>query len=203
MDVACVAASTYHGACLYYSARSGFAPKYTAAGVRQVSVHAPALVLSAHVLPPTYWRRDGLRCSVVAWTVLFLIIADGAMYAFHRACHRYALLRRLHAPHHVHVDTICWSTGIVHPVEAAAMCGCLMLGPALVPSAPAAAVYCTVALFVLLQVQEHEGGTMSKGRWGLVDNRFHQAHHRRMQGNYAFVFRAWDMLFRTEIRPAR
>jgi len=201
MDVACVAAATYHGACLYYSARKGFPSEYTRSALRQLVVHAPLLLLCSVALPTTatYWHEDVVRWSVVLWTLLFLVIADGAMYWFHRACHRYTPLRRMHATHHAHVDTICWSTGVLHPCEAGAMIACLMLGPALLPRAPVGAVYCTVGLFVLLQVQEHEGGTKHDGAPWLVDSRFHGAHHRRMQGNYAFVFSAWDSLFRTEL----
>jgi len=205
MDIALVAACSYHGSCFYYTAYSGFATKYTAAGARQLAVHVPALMMSTAVLPAaaTYWSRDGLHYNVVPWTLLFLLVADAAMYWFHRACHRYPPLRRLHGAHHVHKSTICWSTGVVHPCEAVAMSACLMAGPALLPRAPVAAVYCTVALFVLLQVQEHEGQTATKRSCGLVDHQFHRAHHQRMTGNYAFVFCLWDVAFGTELAGRR
>ena len=121
------------------------------------------------------------------------------MYWFHRACHRITFLRRIHAVHHQEIDPHGWSTGILHPLEGLGLLASFLCVPLLCPMAPLGAVYLSLVVFIVLQVHEHAKTTPCREHPWLVDSSFHHRHHRRMQGNYAFIFRIWDDLFHTTL----
>ncbi|MGH8156596.1 MAG: sterol desaturase family protein [Rhodanobacter sp.] len=139
----------------------------------------------------------------LAWMVLY----DGAYYAFHRAQHCIPWLWRFHAVHHS--DTAMNSTTYLrqHMLESVLQSFILLLPLILVFRMSPASFLIVSLVSAGLQFWAHADVPVHYGRgsWLLCSPLVHRVHHTRDaqvgEGNFASVFPVFDVLFGTFKAP--
>jgi len=161
---------------------------FVAAGVAAIG---PPSGPFAHVSTPL------LRLAVA------IVVLDLLDYAMHRASHRFALLWRVHQPHHSDLELDCTTALRHHPFEAALTSVVIGGGGALLGIAPREiAIYGALALAVQLVAHANLSLPPRLARLLapiLVTPDFHRLHHSQMRSqadaNYGQLFSFWDRLF--------
>ena len=135
----------------------------------------------------------------------YLMLHDTWFYWTHRAMHRPALFRVMHAVHHDSRPPTAWAAMSFHPLEA--VTGALVI-PALVFLIPihVAVLGLVLLTMTVMGVANHMGWEMMPraivhgraGNW-LITATHHHRHHRAYRGNYGLYFRCWDHLCGTDL----
>ena len=139
--------------------------------------------------------------------LVYLVILDFVAYWLHRWQHRVTFWWALHSLHHSQRSMSFWSDDRNHLLDDVLMDGAFALVALLIGVPPGAFVTIIVATRVV-ESFSHANLKISFGRIGeylLVSPRFHRVHHAigvghegRARGcNFAVLFPAWDVLFRT------
>ncbi|MGE4322080.1 MAG: sterol desaturase family protein [Sphingobium sp.] len=136
--------------------------------------------------------------------LLYLAAHDTWFYWTHRAMHRPALFRAVHAVHHASRPPTAWAAMSFHPWEAVS--GAVVI-PALLFLIPihVGALAVVLTVMTVMGVTNHMGWEMfprrmvrgRAGRW-LITASHHQRHHDLYACNYGLYFRVWDRLCGTD-----
>jgi sterol desaturase/sphingolipid hydroxylase (fatty acid hydroxylase superfamily) len=161
------------------------------------------------------WREHGASAIYTDWSqypawylpasvLVYLIAHDTWFYWTHRAMHRPALFRRMHAVHHASRAPTAWTAMSFHPSEA--LTGALVI-PVLVMLVPihVAMLGLVLAVMTVMGVTNHMGWEIFPerlvkswvGDW-IITASHHQRHHEHYLCNYGLYFRFWDRLCRTD-----
>lgn len=145
---------------------------------------------------PSVWRSVGD-------TLLFLLLMDAGMYAFHRLAHHPWLYPWIHSTHHRHQETNALSLFVLNPFEVLGF-GSLMIAVLMLLPLSGTAVLTYLFLNTLFGTLGHAGVEPLPGRWcsGLLmrqvgTSTFHAGHHLHMHSNFGFYTVIWDRLFGT------
>ncbi len=136
-----------------------------------------------------------------------LVLGDVLVYWFHRACHRFDWLWRIHEVHHG-VERLDWVAAYrEHPIDGLLTQLCANL-PAFLLGFAMADVAAVVVLRGLWAVFIHSNVRLPLGPLALVlgDPALHHWHHARVERtrhNFANIAPWLDLLFGTHHRPAR
>jgi sterol desaturase/sphingolipid hydroxylase (fatty acid hydroxylase superfamily) len=154
--------------------------------------------LAAHRLLP------GDRLGVVAGAFVGFVIAEGVVYAYHRAAHRYSFLWRLgHQVHHSPERVDIAGSVLFHPVEMVIQATLLILTTTIVLGLDPLAAAIVGYLVPFYGMFQH--WNIRTPQWlGLVIQRpeAHCIHHRKGLHYYNFSdLPWWDMLFGTCRNP--
>lgn len=164
--------------------------------VRRIAVAAILLAVDAVIARAIVRVSPGpepLLRLALAW-----VIAEVLLYWTHRAMHRVPLLWRFHRMHH-DGEPLAWTTAwYVHPVDAALLAGCALLGGVLAGAGAPGAAWFVVgrrAWTVLLHANVAWPAT-ALDRW-IATPAFHHRHHREdlAPANFASTLPALDRLF--------
>jgi sterol desaturase/sphingolipid hydroxylase (fatty acid hydroxylase superfamily) len=145
--------------------------------------------------------------TLPTWALAIVAIALGdlAMYAFHRACHRFELLWRFHAVHHTaeHLDWV--AAHREHPLDGI-LTQLAMNLPAMVLGLPYEGVGALIVLRGVWAVFIHSNVRLDVGplRYLLGAPELHHWHHakvRETRHNFANLAPWVDLLFGTYHRP--
>ena len=135
-----------------------------------------------------------------------VVIGDLGIYAMHRLAHTLPWLWRFHAVHHS-AEEMDWLIAFrFHPFDLLLM-RIASLAPLAALDLSPAAVAIFVAVFGWQSWLVHANVRLSYGplRWALVSPEFHHWHHSAERDafdkNYASIFAAWDLVFRTVHLP--
>ena len=139
--------------------------------------------------------------------LVYLVILDFVAYWLHRWQHRVTFWWALHSLHHSQRSMSFWSDDRNHLLDDVLIDGAFVLLALLIGVPPGAFVTIVVTTRVV-ESFSHVNLKISFGRIGeylLVSPRFHRVHHAigvghegRARGcNFAVLFPAWDVLFRT------
>jgi sterol desaturase/sphingolipid hydroxylase (fatty acid hydroxylase superfamily) len=139
-----------------------------------------------------------------ASVAIYLFAHDTWFYWTHRAMHRPALFRRMHAVHHDSRPPTAWAAMSFHPWES--LSGALLV-PALVFLVPIHVVALGVVLAVMsfFGVTNHLGWELFPRRWlagrfgeVMITASHHHKHHTDYRSNFGLYFRFWDRLCKTD-----
>lgn len=136
--------------------------------------------------------------------LVYLFVHDSYFYWTHRAIHRPALFRRMHAVHHDSRPPTAWAAMSFHPWEA--LSGAILI-PALTFLIPihVGALGVVLGVMTFFGVTNHMGWEIFPRRW--VEGRFgaamisashHHKHHTDYRCNFGLYFRFWDRLCDTD-----
>ncbi|KAF4668761.1 Cholesterol 25-hydroxylase-like protein [Perkinsus chesapeaki] len=135
-----------------------------------------------------------------------LIVGDFCIYWYHRWMHAVPfLLRNVHSIHHGYKAVYSWAGGILHPMEDICVVVCNIWYPWLFKCH-----WLTVNVFTFLWtlnlIEEHSGHDVWWAPYNLLPFNLgggaavHDLHHSKYtRKNFAFIFNAWDLLFRTDV----
>ena len=161
------------------------------------------------------WRHAGWTRITADWDALplwympasvliYLFVHDTWFYWTHRAMHRPALFRRMHAVHHASSTPTAWTAMSFHPSEA--LTGAIVV-PMLVFIVPIhiAMLGVVLALMTVMGVTNHMGWEIFPrrlvhspvGNW-IITASHHHRHHEHYRCNYGLYFRFWDRLCGTD-----
>jgi sterol desaturase/sphingolipid hydroxylase (fatty acid hydroxylase superfamily) len=141
--------------------------------------------------------------------VVFIALADLAMYWFHRLCHRVPTLWQVHAFHHSASEMTIISGAREHPLIFPFTALVMLLPAALVTRGAETGVLLAVVMATRLQgLLIHSNMTADWGwigRWLFVSPAMHRLHHGRAEQfhdtNFSSVLTIWDRLFGTWTDP--
>jgi sterol desaturase/sphingolipid hydroxylase (fatty acid hydroxylase superfamily) len=142
--------------------------------------------------------------------VVFIVLADLALYWFHRLCHRVPTLWQVHAFHHSASEmTIIISGAREHPLVFPLTALVMLLPAALVTRGAETGVVLAIVMATRLQgLLIHSNMTADwgwVGRWIFVSPAMHRLHHGRAEQfhdtNFSSVLTIWDRLFGTWTDP--
>lgn len=163
------------------------------------------------------WTRiyDGVPSHPLGWLALpasvlaYLALHDTWFYWSHRAMHRPALFKAVHATHHDSRPPTPWAAMSFHPWEA--LSGAFVI-PLLVFVVPIhrAALMAVLSIMTFNGVTNHMGWEIYPrswvaGWWGrvMITASHHHLHHRHYRCNYGLYFRFWDQICGTDRGWAR
>lgn len=138
---------------------------------------------------------------------LAIVLGDGLEYAYHRLCHKSALMWRLHAIHHTPTRIHVLKGGRHHFLYAFGR-GCIVWAPLLLLGAPGEVVFWQYIAEVITGLVGHANIRFrlpSVMHRLLTTPEVHRIHHELDPGpgntNFAVVLPLWDMLFGTYSHP--
>jgi len=141
--------------------------------------------------------------------VIVIVLGDALEYCYHRLCHTYLILWRLHAIHHTPVRLHTLKGGRHHFLYAFGR-GVVVWLPLLVLGAPAELVFWQFVAETITGLVGHANIHFSIPAFMhrlVVTPEFHRIHHaadpQLGNSNYGVVFSFWDMAFGTHADPLR
>jgi sterol desaturase/sphingolipid hydroxylase (fatty acid hydroxylase superfamily) len=144
--------------------------------------------------------------TLVAQSIVALVVGDLGVYAIHRLQHEIPLLWRFHAVHHS-AEEMDWLVGFrFHPLDLFLL-RVFSLGPLVALGVTPAAVAIFIAVSGWQSWLVHANVKMPYGplRWLVVSPEFHHWHHgaerEAHDRNYASLVACWDVLFGTVYLP--
>jgi sterol desaturase/sphingolipid hydroxylase (fatty acid hydroxylase superfamily) len=138
--------------------------------------------------------------------IIFLLVMDFAEYAFHRLQHAIPFLWAMHSYHHSDTTLNATTTLRHFWAETSLKTVTVYLLPALLFKANGA-VYAFYGIAALYNVFPHMNLRLGFGRWSWLLNspHYHRLHHSALPEhydcNFAALFPAFDVLFRTYRQP--
>lgn len=145
--------------------------------------------------------------KIIFQICVFLLVEDTYHYWAHRALHWGSLYKRIHRRHHQHSSPFWFVAEYCSPVELI-LIGFGTIGFPLLYSKFADSVHLFtfgvwIFIRVLGDVDYHSGYDLP---WSahqflpfLVGSAYHDLHHKKCGGNYAQIFRWWDILLGTVV----
>jgi sterol desaturase/sphingolipid hydroxylase (fatty acid hydroxylase superfamily) len=141
------------------------------------------------------------------WLQIVIVLGDALEYGYHRLCHTYPVLWRLHAIHHTPVRLHTLKGGRHHFIYAFGR-GVAVWLPLLVLGAPAELVYWQFAAETITGLVGHANIGFRIPRFMhrlAVTPEFHRIHHsadpQLGNSNFGVVLPFWDMAFGTHADP--
>ncbi len=139
----------------------------------------------------------------VADTILFIIVMDLAMYAFHWVAHYPILYRIIHRSHHTHESTNPLSLFVLNPFEVLGF-GFLLIAVLILFPLSGGAIVAYLSFNLAFGTIGHLGvEPLPKRLMRTVPFRylgtstFHGMHHADRRHNFGFYTTIWDRLFKT------
>ena len=179
----------------------------TRAAVNSTFSISTAYILTYALYPYIYTEEAVSVARIVGESVAILLLYDFFYYLLHRyPFHRWKLLRRVHAVHHV-VKAPCAVDSLnLHPLEAflgmALLWACTAMVALIAVPVSIYAFALAFTVYSLLNITIHSGLELQPIPFALINylTERHQKHHRGMTAkNYASVTPIFDVLFGTEV----
>jgi sterol desaturase/sphingolipid hydroxylase (fatty acid hydroxylase superfamily) len=149
--------------------------------------------------------------GIVAYALLPFMgffIYDLLYYWFHRILHHFRILWRVHSVHHS-IEELNAINDYHHWLEDVIRVPLILVPMSLLVRVDAPVLIICVMILRFMGQMTHANSKISYGwfQYVIAEPRFHRIHHslesRHFDKNFAFMFPAWDVIFRTAYFPAR
>lgn len=140
--------------------------------------------------------------TFVLHLLILIVIMDFVLFALHSIIHKFPLLYKIHALHHLYRQTTAIDLFVLHPLEVLGFGFIWLMVLMVIPFN-----FYAVCIYLIFNVTmgiighvEKDHSVFKKLGWlssWLGDTKFHRQHHEQEDSNFGFYLTIWDKVFRS------